>query len=96
MTRIDANVNFGWGLGSPDASIEPDTFSVRWTGSIKAKYSEVYTFHVIADDGVRLWVDGRLILDKWVTQASELTSLPITLKAGQNYDIRLEYFENGG
>ncbi|MBP2114946.1 PA14 domain-containing protein [Paenibacillus silagei] len=96
LTRTEANVNFNWGVGSPDASIEPDTFSVRWTGSILVKYSEAYTFQVIADDGVRLWVDGRLILDKWVPQASELTSLPITLRAGQNYNIRLEYFENGG
>ncbi|MEK3794168.1 PA14 domain-containing protein [Paenibacillus sp. FSL R7-0204] len=96
LTRTDANVNFGWGLGSPDATMGIDTFSVRWTGSIKPKYSETYTFQVIADDGVRLWVDGHLILDKWITQAGELTSQPITLTAVHNYDIRLEYFENGG
>ncbi|MCE3203469.1 PA14 domain-containing protein [Paenibacillus sonchi] len=96
LTRTDTNVNFSWGLGSPNSTIGEDTFSVRWTGTIKPKYSETYTFSVVADDGVRLWIDGRLILDKWVPQASELTSLPITLTAGQNYDIRLEYFENDG
>lgn len=94
LTRTDANVNFNWVLGSPDASIGADTFSVRWTGTIKPKYSESHTFYVTADDGVRLWVNGRLIIDKWIPQASELTSQPITLTAGQNYDIRLEYFEN--
>ncbi|NOU79771.1 hypothetical protein GC101_12895 [Paenibacillus sp. LMG 31459] len=96
LTRTDANVNFNWGLGSPDASIAVDTFSVRWTGTIKSQYSEAYTFYITVDDGVRLWINGRLLIDKWIPQASELTSLPITLTAGQSYDIRLEYFENGG
>ncbi|QUL56305.1 hypothetical protein KDC22_07310 [Paenibacillus tritici] len=96
LTRTDTNVNFNWGLGSPDALIGVDTFSVRWTGSIQPQYSEVYTFYTTADDGVRLWINGRLLIDKWIPQASELTSQPITLTAGQSYDIRLEYFEDGG
>lgn len=96
LTHTDANINFSWGLGSPDASIGADTFSVRWTGTIKPKYSETHTFYMVADDGVRLWINGQLIIDKWVTQASELTSLPITLTAGLEYDIRIEYFENSG
>ncbi|WP_169744744.1 PA14 domain-containing protein [Paenibacillus odorifer] len=82
--------------GSPDASIEGDTFSARWTGTIRPLYNETYTFYFNSDDGVRLWVNGQLIIDQWVTQASELTSLPISLIADQNYDIRIEYFENSG
>ncbi|MEK5395466.1 PA14 domain-containing protein [Paenibacillus sp. FSL K6-2859] len=96
LTRTDSNVDFSWGLGSPNSSIGEDSFSVRWTGTLKPKYSQTYTFYMVADDGVRLWVNGQLLIDKWVTQASELTSLPITLTAEKNYDICIEYFENGG
>ncbi|WP_052380680.1 PA14 domain-containing protein [Paenibacillus camerounensis] len=94
LTRIDANVNFNWGENAPHDSIGADNFSVRWTGTVKPQYSESYTFYINSDDGVRLWVDGKLIIDKWKVQASELTSLPISLSSGQNYDIRIEYFEN--
>lgn len=93
FTRIDTTVNFNWGSGSPGFLIGEDTFSVRWTGTIKSKYSEVYTFYMTSDDGVRVWIDGQLLIDKWVAQASELISLPINMKAGQNYDIRIEYYE---
>jgi len=96
ITRTDPTVHFGWELGSPDASIEGDTFSARWTRTIRPMYNETYTFHLNSDDGVRLWVNGPLIIDQWITQASELISLPIPLVADQNYDIRIEYFENGG
>lgn len=94
FTRIDANVNFNWGENAPHDSIGADNFSVRWTGTVKPQYSESYTFYLNADDGVRLWIDGKLIIDKWKAQASELTSSPISLSSGQNYDIRIEYFEN--
>ncbi|MNC13715.1 Protective antigen precursor [compost metagenome] len=96
LARTDANINFNWGVGSPNSTIGEDRFSARWTGTIKPKYTQTYTFYMVADDGVRLWVDGRLLIDQWVLQATELTSQPINLTAGQNYEIRLEYFENDG
>lgn len=94
LTRTDANVDFEWGTGSPAASIGSDTFSVRWTGTIKPNYSETYTFYLNADDGVRLWVDGQLLLNRWVNQAGQFSSGSIPLIAGQNYEIQIEYFEN--
>jgi len=96
LNRTDASVNFDWGYGSPDASIQPDTFSARWTGQVLAKYSETYTFSTTSDDGVRLWVNGQKIIDRWVNQAATEVTGSITLQAGQKYDIRLEYYENGG
>ena len=47
------------GSGSPDPSLEADTFSVRWTGKVVPAFSETYTFSTTSDDGVRLWVNGR-------------------------------------
>jgi len=96
LTRTDATVNFNWGSGSPDASIGADTFSVRWTGMVEPRYSELYTFYVKTDDGVRLWVNNVQLVNKWVNQSATEWSGSIALAAGQFYDIRMEYYENTG
>jgi hypothetical protein len=94
ITRVDPQVNFEWGNGSPDAAIAADTFSTRWTGQVQAQKSETYTFFVRADDGVRLWVNGQLLADGWKDQGPTEYSGSIALVAGQRYDIRMEYYEN--
>ncbi len=97
LARIDPTVNFNWGSGSPDSSsIAADTFSVRWTGQVQPRYTETYTFYTSTDDGVRLWVNNQLLIDKWVDQPGNEWSGTIALVAGQKYDIKMEYFENGG
>lgn len=96
LARTDATVNFDWGSGSPDSSIAADTFSARWTGRVQPLYSQTYTFYTYTDDGVRLWVNNQLIIDKWVDQAPREWSGTIDLTAGQKYDIMMEYYENGG
>src|SRR5688572_11078881 len=62
LTRVDPTVNFNWGTGSPDPAIGSDTFSVRWTGRVSPRYSETYRFYTTSDDGVRLWVNGQLLI----------------------------------
>ncbi|EKQ67175.1 PA14 domain-containing protein [Leptolyngbyaceae cyanobacterium JSC-12] len=94
--RTDATVNFDWGAGSPDISIEVNDFTVRWRGKVQAQYSEVYTFYTQSDDGVRLWVNGQEIIDKWLDQPITEHQGTIVLQAGQLYDIQLEYYERGG
>ncbi|WP_193193627.1 PA14 domain-containing protein [Nostoc sp. MG11] len=94
LTRTDAGVNFDWGSGSPATSVGADTFSVRWTGQVQAKYSETYTFYTTADDGVRLSVNGQQIINNFVNQRPTESSGTITLVAGQKYDIKMEYYED--
>jgi hypothetical protein len=96
LTRTDATVSFNWGSGSPHPSMGIDTFSVRWTGQVQPQFSQTYTFYTRSDDGVRLWVDGQLLIDKWVDQAPTEWSGTIALVAGQRYDLRLEFLENVG
>ncbi len=96
FTRLDANVCFDWGYGSPASTINADCFSVRWTGQIQAQVSETYTFYVNANNGYRLWVNGTKIVDLWGNTTTTETSGTIALVAGQKYDIKLEYFENTG
>ncbi len=96
VTRTDPTINFNWVEGSPDATLGPETFSVRWTGQVQPRYSESYTFYTVSDDGVRLWVNGQLVINNWTDHAPVENAGTITLVAGQRYDIRLEYYENGG
>ncbi|MCG8332405.1 MAG: PQQ-dependent sugar dehydrogenase [Chitinophagales bacterium] len=95
--RIDTTVQFNWGEGSAAPMLIGNNFySIRWSGQVEPLYSEEYTFYVTSDDGIRLWVDGNLLIDQWVPQSPFETSGTIFLQAGQRYDIRLEYFEDGG
>ncbi|HYO30848.1 MAG TPA: PA14 domain-containing protein, partial [Thermomicrobiales bacterium] len=96
VDRIDTGVNFDWGGGSPDPSIGSDTFSARWTGQVEAPVSGDYTFTTTSDDGVRLSVDGKPLVDNWTDHGPTDDSGTVTLQAGQKYDVQMEFFENGG
>jgi predicted alpha-1,6-mannanase (GH76 family) len=96
LTRKDATVNFDWATGSPNALVNADQFSARWTGQVQPRYYGNYTFYLTADDGCRLWVNNQLVVDKWRDDGGTEMSGVIALNAGQKYDIKLEYFENGG
>jgi GH43 family beta-xylosidase len=89
-------VDFNWGSASPVAGVDPDTFSVRWTGQVEALYSETYTFYTTSNQGARLWVDGQMLVDNWEPHNTEEDSATIALVVGQKYDLRLEYFEQYG
>ncbi|MDZ7829077.1 MAG: PA14 domain-containing protein [Halofilum sp. (in: g-proteobacteria)] len=65
-SRPDGRVHATATRAGPPAGIGDDTFSVRWTGEIQAQYTEDYTFHALHDDGVRIWVDGTLVIDDYV------------------------------
>lgn len=96
LTRADASVNFDWGGGSPAASVDADFFTARWTGTVVPRYSETYTFYTTTDDGVRLWIDGTNVIDKWVDQAPTEWSGTVTLQAGRHYDLKMEFYEHWG
>jgi len=96
LVRKDALVNFDWGSGSPDPAIGSDSFSVRWSGWVQAPVSGSYQFHTASDDGVRLWANEQRVINNWTDHGATENSGGITLSAGKKYDIRLEYYENGG
>src|SRR5437879_4845790 len=62
ITVTDSTINFDW-WGSPIWGIPADNFTVRWTGSVLPKYTEDYRFYTISDDGVRLWINDKLVID---------------------------------
>jgi hypothetical protein len=96
LSRTDSTVNFDWGSGSPHPSIGPDTFSALWTGQVEAPVSGNYTFTTTSDDGVRLFVDGKLIIDNWTDHGPTDNSGTIALEAGRRYDVQMDFYENGG
>lgn len=96
VSRVDPQVNFTWGLASCDAAIGVETFSTRWTGNVQPTASGTYTFYTMSDDGVRLWVNGTLVIDNWTDHSTTENSGSIVLNEGAYYDIRLDYYENTG
>lgn len=96
LVRNDSNIDFNWHGEAPAAGIGKDLFSVRWTGSIKPAYSEKYTFTASSDDGVRVWIGGKLIIDSWKKQSGVSREGSIQLTAGTSYDIKVEYYEEYG
>jgi len=97
LSRTDPQINFNWGdPGGPDPSVGDDNFSVRWTGEVEAVFTETYTFYPTTDDGVRLWVDGQLLVENWIDRSATENSGKIDLIAGNTYNLVMEYYENGG
>ncbi len=94
LCRNDVNVNFNWGAGGPGGSVPDNNFSARWTRSLYFPQGR-YRFHVASDDGVRLWLDGVLVIDQWRDQARTEYTVDRDLTAG-NHSLRLDYYENLG
>ncbi len=95
FSRVDPQIDFYWGSGSPNPAVAYNTYSVVWEGEVEAPLTETFTFITTTDDGVRLWVDNQLIVDKWQDQAVTENSGSINMIAWQRVPIRMEFYENG-
>ncbi|MFA6598624.1 MAG: glycoside hydrolase family 3 C-terminal domain-containing protein [Ignavibacteriaceae bacterium] len=97
-SRIDKELNFDWGGGSPfdKRSWKTDNFSVRWTGKIKPAVSGEFILDLTSDDGVRLFFEDKLVINNWSDHAPEPREYKVDLTAGKEYKIIIEYYENGG
>ncbi|MHC4753136.1 MAG: PA14 domain-containing protein, partial [Planctomycetota bacterium] len=97
LTRIESEINHHLGEGSPDPLVNVDQFAGRWSAELDVAFSEPHTFWTLTDDGVRVWLDGELIIDDWNDHGPTWNpSQPIDLVAGQRYALVMEYFENVG
>ncbi len=96
MRRTDRVVNFNWGANGP-ATQWKDKFSARWEGFVQPRFTEKYTFIVQVNDGARLWIDGKQVINKWTDSATTATyTADVSLTAGKKYPIKLEMYENTG
>ncbi len=84
LKRVDSSVDFSWDYGSPDARLDAGSFSVRWTGRLRAPVAGEYALTARGEGGASLWLDGRP------------STGTVILKAGRAYDVRIEYAHRGG
>ena len=94
LVRDDAEINFEWDYGSPAPEVPSDNFSVRWTITQDVP-AATYRFSVWVDDGARVWVDDRLIINGWVEGPPRKYIVDVNL-AGGRHDVRVEFFESQG
>jgi hypothetical protein len=106
LERVDPQINFNWVRNTPGKPIIEDNFTATWTGFINAPYSEDFLFEAKADDGMRLWIDNKLVINQWkekeesadgnvmMNELQTKEAGKINLKKGEKYPIRIEYFEN--
>jgi len=95
-TRLDPVLDFEWGLGKPHPSAPANNFFIYWEGAVLPQFSEEYRFRIKADGGVRLWVNGELIIDDPVsTKFALFRSGSIALEAGIPVMVRIQYFDTG-
>ncbi len=94
-TRVDSAIQFDW-KGTPISGIGHDDFSVRWSGKVLTQAAGEYVFTVNVDDGCRLYVDNKLVIDHWMDGAEVPVSGRVRLEGGRNYDIKLEYYQAKG
>lgn len=100
LTRLDKEVNFNWGYDAPHPKLhcpnDRNTFSIRWTGKLLPPKTGEYKLNVIHNDGLRLYVDDRLLIDNWRKRPIVYNTASIRLRKGQTYSLRIEYFFDGG
>jgi hypothetical protein len=95
--RTDGVIDFNWGTGSPIAGWTADNFSVRWVGWVLAPSAGQYVFQTESDDGIRVWLNGQMIVDNWTDHGPTLNnSASVTLLSGSANAIKIEYYEKGG
>lgn len=96
VTRTERFVNHIWS-GKPDVDqLTADHFSIRFTGVIRPEKTGQYKIGVKGDDGYRLWINGEKVIEEWHDQGANLKTHSMILKKGNEYDVKLEYYENGG
>jgi predicted alpha-1,2-mannosidase len=93
LIRIDKEVNFDWGGGSPSEKINKDGFSARWSGRLNLP-RDANGILLTTDDGVRVFINDRIVLDSWYDRSPTTDVIP--LKGGHRYRITIEYYEHGG
>ncbi|WP_411824118.1 PA14 domain-containing protein [Leptospira sp. 'Mane'] len=96
LSRKENIIYFPYGGDSFSSDYEGDTFGARWIAKIKPSRSEKYKFITRTDDGVRLWVDGKLIIDQWKDMGTTEFSGETILSSGKEYDLKMEYYDRGG
>lgn len=100
ITRLDEFVSFNWCYDLPHPKLQrtdgKHLFSIRWTGRLHPPKTGVYKLDIIHNDGTRVYLDNQLIIDNWKKNRVVFRTASVPLTAGKQYDIRIEYYSDGG
>jgi YVTN family beta-propeller protein len=96
LERLE-KVSFSWGSTPPGPGVNTNQFSVRWTGFVEATANGTFQFQTRSNDGVRLWIDGDLVIDNWPSHATATDATAgIALTKNQRYSVTMEFYDNTG
>jgi len=95
VTREESKIDYDWGTSRPVSGVNKDKFSARWRRTVTFKEAGTYRFRATMDDGMRVWVDGKLIIDEWDLNDAPTVTADVKLGKG-DHKIKVEYFEEGG
>ncbi len=95
LERVDRDLAFSWRWNSPATGVPRDNFSIRWNGYFEVSAADSYTFRAVCSDGVRVRVDGALVIDEWRIANDNFAEAVVDLSPGM-HDIEIEYFESRG
>lgn len=96
LVRTDPQIQFNWNADAPAPNVPRTNFSVRWTGTLAAPTSGTYALALTADDGCRLFIDDKAVINHWVDSAATTQVASVNLVAGQTYKLRVEYYQGAG
>ncbi|MGQ1784565.1 glycoside hydrolase family 3 N-terminal domain-containing protein [Saccharicrinis sp. GN24d3] len=96
VSRNDKKIQFGWTLFSPHKDLAYDWYSVRWTGKIKGPETGAFKVGIEGNDGYRLYIDGKLLIDNWKKRSYQTILKDFYFEEGTEYDIKIEFFESAG
>ena len=96
LTRVDKEINFDIEGGSFHEMVNADQIAVIWTGKLLPPESGMYEIGTGSDDGTRLYLNDKLIVDNWGEHGVDYKTATVELKKGGNYDIKIEFYENSG
>ncbi len=94
LVRVDKEVNFAWDEDVPAPGLPKDHFSVRWTGLLRPPRSGLYQLGMASDDGFRVYLDGKLIVEDWTRHGAYPKTAAVEMQAGRDYRVRVEYYES--
>ncbi|MHB9034394.1 MAG: PA14 domain-containing protein [Anaerolineae bacterium] len=92
LVRNDENITFDWGQSAPAPQVPTDHFSVRWTRTLAFDEGS-YRFTATVNDGVRIWIDGALVLDQW-QESAQATYVGFAYLTSGSHNVKVEYFDN--
>lgn len=96
FVRTDEKIDFSWTLFAPDEKLATDHYAVRWEGQLTAPKSGKYRIGLEGNDGFRLYIDGKLLIDRWPKESYRMETIEMQMEKGETYEIRVEFHEERG